>query len=96
MVEVGTKVGHGLLDLYLPRGPRRLRRVPDDGVQRPYRHLAIAPLARTFGAEVAGVDPSTTPDEAIWGDLDPQHYPMGDYTEPSSLFRATVRGERLR
>src|SRR4051794_38481113 len=37
-------------------GPRVMRRVPDDWIERPYQSIDVVPYTLTIGAEIRGVD----------------------------------------
>ncbi len=56
MVSLAVPSSRRLLEIYPQRGPRRMDRLPEGWVARPFAHLQLRPLGRTIGAEVAGID----------------------------------------
>ena len=49
----------------LYEGPRELRRVPEDWVDRPYERFEVVPQGRVIGAEIRGLDLSRPQDPAV-------------------------------
>ena len=49
----------------LYEGPRELRRVPQDWVDRPYERFEVVPQGRVIGAEIRGLDLSRPQDPAV-------------------------------
>ncbi|MEW6271572.1 MAG: TauD/TfdA family dioxygenase [Thermodesulfobacteriota bacterium] len=50
-------------------GPRELRRLPEGVAPRPYHRFEVAPLSPAIGAEIAGVDLGTPPDDELLAEL---------------------------